>query len=201
MSPIIGIIAAVVAASTALVLQLSSNWRMNIGILAAQYVVTFYMIALEWPFIFALVVLTSGWISAAILGMALISQEGKAPAHNRTIASTKPLPSFLIISISVIIILVMGSISPLITIWIPNLEGYQSWSALLFLSMGLVRQVIKRSPVDVIITNLMILSGFEVLFSGLMLNPVVIALLVSITLFLALSGAFLIYDSQLEKTS
>ena len=48
------------------------DWRISLGALGFQYVGMFILIVQSWPLELAAVKLVTGWISAAVLGMALM---------------------------------------------------------------------------------------------------------------------------------
>jgi hypothetical protein len=67
------ILAALLVTLTAFLLLVGEDWRIQAGLLAAQYVGVFMLVALEWPVAMAAIKLVAGWMAGAVLGMAMLS--------------------------------------------------------------------------------------------------------------------------------
>ncbi len=181
-----------IAALTAVIILLSSDWRYNSLMLAVQYLMAFVLLAIEWPFFYALSIMTAGWISLAVLGMTILYKSSNPKVSESGPPPPGPPPLLLNMLFSMIMIFVVSSLPSHLVIWIPNLEPIQIWLALFLFGIGLVNLSSKSQPPDLVITLLMIITAFEILFSGLMINPTLLTFLVSISLLIALAGAYLI---------
>lgn len=65
------ILSVILAAITSLILLLSLDWRISLLALTLQYLGVFFLVLSDWSFEMAATKLIAGWISAAILGMAV----------------------------------------------------------------------------------------------------------------------------------
>jgi hypothetical protein len=189
------LIVAISITITAFLLLLSSDWRLNIGLLGIQYLGLFILVAKFWPFLQAVSVLFSGWIACTVLGMAILSLSEENQRRNFRQA-VYPL---LIILTSIIVSLIMLTFAPQINRWIPTMNSIESWAALILIGSGLLRLAFNPAPIPMTIGLLTVLSGFEVLFAGLTSSQFSTGLLAAITLFIALAGAYLSLTEYMEK--
>jgi hypothetical protein len=198
-SQILAIVGAILVAVTSVFLIVSVDWRMSVVGLAVQYVGVFALVSAGWPISLALVKLVAGWMSGAILSMAL---SGMPPQTAINMVGEEILQSnrgwlhfrsgrlFRLFTIGMIGLLVL-SVSPSITTLFPMLKLEQAIGASFLLGMGMLQLSLTAQPLRVILGLLTVLSGFEVVYSGVETSTLVTGLLAGVNLGVALVGAYL----------
>jgi hypothetical protein len=198
-------------AITSVLLININDWRFRVAALAVQYFGVFFLISLSWPVAMAVSKLVAGWISGAVLGMALVSNP-TAGEHTQKKGQNPPsrFPAFLyflhIRSVNVfyfLAALLVGlfslSISAEVKSWIPGIQIEQIWAGLLLLGMGLIHLGFRVDPFSTILGLLTILSGFEIMYAVVEQSTLVAGLLSVINLGLALVGAYLILSPHMDE--
>ena len=194
------LLAVILVSLTSLGSLLLSDWRITIGFLAVQYTAVFLLIGLEWPLALAITTLIAGWLSGAILGMALVSLPRSAhSAGSLPISSQRLNPLFNFLA-AMLIYLMIGSLAPQIQKWLPLLSLEQSLAALTLLGLGLLRLALDSSPLSTAAALLSVLSGFEVIYATLSSAQFAVGALAVITLLIALAGAYLLLAPLMEET-
>ena len=185
---------------TALLLISIQEWRISLAALAVQYLGVFILVAIHWPLMMALTKLLSGWICALLLGMAMVSLLGTS----KTDAGSKVQPRLLGLSgqsistilfrlvAAAVVALVVFSLAPALSRWIPGIQYEQVMGALVLLGFGLLHLGLTANPLRVIFALLTILSGFEILYSAVEVSTLVAGLLAGVNLGLAMIGAYLL---------
>jgi hypothetical protein len=208
---IIAIASVILVATTSVLLINVTDWRLRVALLAVQYFGEFFLISLSWPVAMAVSKLVAGWISGAVLGMALVRNPSAAVFRQKKRLETSSrfpaLPSFLRFSSSnvfyflaaILVGLFSLSISTEVKSWIPAIQNEQIWAGLLLLGMGLMHLGFRADPFSTILGLLTILSGFEIMYAALEQSTLVAGLLSIINLGLALVGAYLILSPQMEE--
>ena len=198
-SQILAIVGVILVAITSVFLIVSVDWRMSVAVLAVQYVGVFALVAVGWPISLALVKLVAGWMSGAILGMAL---SGMPPQTAKNMVGEESQLSnrgwlhfrsgrlFRLFTIGMIGLLVLN-VSPSITSLLPMLKLEQAIGASFLLGMGMLQLSLTAQPLRVILGLLTVLSGFEVVYSGVETSTLVTGLLAGVNLGVALVGAYL----------
>jgi len=128
-----------------------------------------------------------------------LKNEGLAP-RNEGLGQPRLTSSFFNLLVSFIIILACLSFAPQVNRWIPTLSPLQGWLALLLSGLGLIHLAINPHPIATVIAVLTILSGFEILYSGLTSTRLAVGLLACITLFIALSGSYLLLAPSMKES-
>jgi hypothetical protein len=164
--------------------------------LALQYIGVFALIALSWPLELAVVKLVTGWISGAILGLALLNIRNTDLDHEEMIISGIV---FRVLAV-VLAFLVAYSLAIRLVIWLPEIKFEQAFGGLALIAVGLLHLGLTAIPFRVIIGLLTVLSGFEVLYAAIEQSTLVTGLLAFVTLGLALIGAYLLLAPTLEET-
>jgi hypothetical protein len=190
---ILALVAVALVLLTSLILLLSLDWRWSILALAGQYLGVFLLTWLSWPLEMAVVKLVAGWMAGAVLGTTRIedkfeAEHGQNP-HNR-------LFRFLASSL---VILVVFSISPQVSVWVPDVALAQVWGAMLLIGMGLLHLGLTTRPFRVVLALLTVLSGFEIIYAAVESSTLVAGLLAGINLGLALVGAYVLISPTLEE--
>ena len=181
---------------TGLILLLSKDWRLGIGALAFQYVGVFILVSISWPVEIAVVKLVAGWMSAAVLGMALVS-EPKGWSEDQPYLSSSTLFRLLAAGL---VLPVSITISPTLEEWLPGIEIQQVYGGMALISLGLLNLGFKSKPIRVVIGLLTILAGFEVYYATIEFSALVTGLLAVINLGLALVGTYLLFSPIMEET-
>ncbi len=195
--PAIAPLAVVWVASTAVILLVSRDWRVSISALGAQYLGVFLLVALTWPFEYAVIKLVSGWIAAAVLGMGLM-EHPKAWEQDMVYGVSVILFRLFIAGFVVLVIL---SSLPEMSDWFVWAEQEQLLAGLLLVGLGLFQLGLTVQPVRVIVGLLTVLSGFEILYATMETSLLVNGLLAAIVLGVALVGSYLIVTPDLETES
>jgi hypothetical protein len=178
---------------TSLILLLSVDWRWSIIALAGQYLGVFLLTWLSWPLEMAVVKLVAGWMAGAVLGTTRI--EARAAAQYTQTGDNR-LFRFLASSL---VVLVVFSISPQVSEWVPDVALAQVWGAMLLIGMGLLHLGLTTRPFRVVLALLTVLSGFEVLYAAVESSTLVAGMLAGINLALALVGAYVLVSPLLEE--
>jgi hypothetical protein len=184
-----------------LITLLVSDWRVTISSLAIQFVGAFLLIGLEWPFALAITTLIAGWLSGAILGMAVVSLPRNSSSPDKGILSSQrlnPLYNFLA---AVLIYLMVVSLAPQLQKWLPFMSYEQSLAALTLIGLGMLRLALDANSLSTAAALLAVLSGFEIIYATMTTAQFVIGALAVITLFIAMAGAYLLLSPTMEETS
>ena len=200
------VLAMLAVSATSIGLLLIPNWRWAIIALAIQYAGVFLLIVNDWPVTLALVKLIAGWMASAVIGLAISA----LPGEYRIGASTTQLNlrkstgrinlSNLVFRIFVtgFFALVIIAIAPTIDRIVPNLTPEQSYGALFLIGFGILQLCLTTEVITVILGLLTTLSGFEVIYAVIESSSMVTALLATITLGIALVGAYMLSVSSVE---
>jgi hypothetical protein len=204
--------ALLVSITSALILIID-DWRATLGLLALQYVGAFTLVGMEWPLALSISHLVAGWIAATVLGMAMLSLPSqisqiqdieRTPAETSRLARRLRLGSnrapnliFLILTILLITLTVFSQI-PRLMEWIPGLRLAQAWGGLILIGMSLLHLGFYSQPLRVTLGLLTLFTGFLVLYAVVNPTTLAAALSATITLGLALSGAYLSLSPHME---
>ncbi len=178
---------------TSLILLLSVDWRWSIIALAGQYLGVFLLTWLSWPLEMAVVKLVAGWMAGAVLGTTRL--EARTAGQYSQTADNR---LFRFLASSLVILLVF-SISPQVSVWVPDVTLAQVWGAMLLIGMGLLHLGLTTRPFRVVLALLTVLSGFEVLYAAVESSTLVAGMLAGINLALALVGAYVLVSPLLEE--
>jgi hypothetical protein len=202
---------------TSLMLLSTADWRLRMGMLAAQYVGVFFLVAQSWTIGMAVAKLIAGWMAGAVLGMALagLAQPEAGDSQPQTEPETypaglhSPLPARALrflppterlfhLLAALLVGLTVLSLAPRAVEWVPAIGLAQAWGGLLLVGMGLLQLGFTARPLPTILGLLTILSGFEILYAAVENSTLVAGLLAVVNLGLALVGAYLITAPQME---
>ncbi len=193
MVTILNWIVLVLALVTCIGLLLQRNWRWGIGLLAAQYLVIFWLVQTHWPVSMAAVKLVTGWMVCAILG---IAQLNKDPAQETE--TSWPQGRLFRLFTAGIIIATTFILSLRASSWL-GLSLPIAWGSLLLIGMGILQLGISAQPFRVILGLLTVMAGFEILYAAVESSALVAALLSTVNLGLALTGAYFLNIPEEEK--
>jgi hypothetical protein len=196
----ISILAVCILTIAVIFLIVARDWRVRITSLSVIYGGVFVLVFLSWPITLALVKLVAGWMSGAILGMALTnySKEGfKFDATQPDVlirGNTQSIWAnriFQIFFCALIILVVLSVTHKLIDI-VPSITYEQAFAGLLLIGMGLLQLSQVSEPDGVCLGLLVFLAGFETLYAVVETSTLLAGLLASVNLGIALVGAYLI---------
>jgi len=179
---------------TGTLLLISRDWRFSIFVLALQYFGMFILIALSWPLELAVVKLVAGWISGAILGLALVNTRDEIQAEGDLALSG----TVFRILLAVLAFLIAYSIGLRLVVWLPELELEQAIGGMALILLGLIHLGLTSLPLRVVLGLLTVMSGFEILYAGIERSTLVTGLLAFIGLGLAFTGAYMLIAPTLE---
>ncbi len=186
--------AVILLAVSSITLLLSHAWRWRIGALGFQYLGVFVLVSNSLPINLAAVKLVIGWMAGAILGVSrvnLVSRERRR----------WPTERLYYLFVSLIIILTVATIVPDILNWVPGIQLYQAWGGLLLIGMGLIHMGFASRGLRVILSLLTFLAGFEILYAVVESSALVVGLLAIVNLGIAMAGAYLMTDTELEEVA
>lgn len=185
---ILALPAAILVLLTSLILLIGRDWRLLLTALSIQYVGVMLLTALSWPIEIAVVKLVTGWMAAAVLGMALINTPPEFHAESKV-----PRPGVVFrIFAAVLAGLVAFTWGGKLVSFIPEIAPAQAYGGFILILMGLLHLGLTNRPLRVILGLMTVLAGFEVLYAVLEQSTLVTGLLAAIILSLAMVGAYLI---------
>ena len=178
-------------------LLLTRDWRWSLGLLAAQYLGSFWLVTRHWPIGMATVKLVTGWMAIAALAMTLLALSQKDQAEEQFLPQGN---SFRLFVSGMIAVLVFAA-APRIESITPGLGLPVIIGSLLPIGMGLLLLGSTSDIFRVIVGLLAVLTGFETLYAAVEGSVLVAGLLAVVNLGLALVGAYLIGNSFNDQTS
>ncbi len=192
MFPFLAVPAAILVGLTAIVLVGSPNWRWRILALSLQYVGVFVLAAVAWPPALAVVKLVAGWMAGALLGFSRSASPAAAEVRRW------PVEWVFRSMAAVLVLLSVASVVPAVLAAIPGLSAAQAWGGLFLMGMGLLMLGFSTRTLPVILSLLMFLSGFEILYAAVEVSTLVAGLLAIVHLSLALVGSYLLETERPE---
>ena len=203
------LIALIIIGITSMVIFISLDWRVSVISLALLYVGVFILVSISWPQQMAAVKLVAGWMSGAILGLAMAGKPGLRQGDNILAGRSyknSPQPrilseSFFRFSTGVMVILAVVSISFNMQDWVPEIGIYQIIAGLLLIGVGLLQLGFTSQSLNVALGLLIVLAGFEILYAAVEISALVAGLLAGVNLGIALIGAYLINLANLRASS
>ena len=181
-------------ALTSLVLLTSWDWRWCMLALGAQYVGVFILVASDWPIPLAAVKLVAGWMATAVLGMGAAS----VPVGWQEAQQVHPSGFWFRVLAAGLVGLVVISVAPGVSAWIPEVDQEIAWGGLVLIGMGLLQLGLSTHPLRVVMGLLTVLAGFEVLHAAVESATLLAGLLAVVNLGLALAGAYLMVAPEIE---
>jgi hypothetical protein len=178
-------------------LLLSRNWRWSLGLLAVQYLGSFWLVTRHWPLGMAAVKLVTGWMAIAALAMTLLALSQKDQAEEQFLPQGI---SFRLFASGVTALVVLAA-SPRIEAVTPGLGLPVIAGSLLPIGMGLLLLGSTSDIFRVVLGLLTMLTGFETLYAAVEGSVLVAGLLAVVDLGLALVGAYMLSNSFNDMTS
>jgi len=170
------------------------DWRWVLSLLAAVYLAAFLLVLRHWPLGMGVVILVTGWMGIAALGMTLLNlfaeEEGRGPFF----VEGSP---FRLFGAGMVILLAVSA-APRIEAAIPGIGQPVLIGGLTLIGVGLFHLGMTFDILRVVTGLLIILAGFGILYAAVETSILVTALLSAATLGLALAGSYLILQSNPE---
>jgi hypothetical protein len=188
-------IAALSVVVTSTGILISRHWRWSIALLAIQYVGIAVLTASSWPIEMAIAKMVAGWMSGAVLGMAVANvpsgwgEEGKFWPSGSV---------FRLLAAFMVIIAVYAAL-PIISDLIPSLPNQITLGGLALIGLGLLHLGLTAQPLRISIGLLTMLAGFEIIYASVEFSVLVAGLLAGVNLGLGLVGAYMITAAELEQ--
>ena len=203
-------IASILLTITALTLLLVHEWRISLIILALQYISVFTLVLSYWPMAMAATKLIAGWISAAVIGMAIASNSDiqtqlNAASNPKDIDSSSIQTknssalglAFRILTAG-LVALTAASQLKLITTWFSEMNPLYAWAGVVLIGFGMVKLGFTFQPFHVLLALLTALAGFEILYAAMESSVISAGLFAAVNLALALVGAYLLTAPIME---
>lgn len=177
-------------------LLLNRDWRIDLGLLAAQYLGAAILVAQHLPPGMAAAKLVTGWMATAAIGMTLSSipdlsseetPEGFWPRGR----------AFRLFMVGMVVILT-AAVTSGVENAIPGIGLPVVAGSILLIGNGLLHLGTDAKIERVIFSLLTVLSGFEILYAAVEGSILVAALLAVVNLGLGLVGAYLLSASTPE---
>jgi hypothetical protein len=203
------LVPAVIAVSiTSFALLVITNWRMNIILLAVQFVGIFILLTANWSLQLASTNLLSGLIAGTVLGMAMYTtrpadddrnQVHRTSTRNQFLNNIGFLSAggvlFQLLAAGLVILAVIY-ITPILISQLPELSSSVGLGGLILTGMGLLKLGFTDTAFGNIIGLLTTFSGFIVIYSSIEDSVLVIGLLSIVLLGISLVGAYLLVISN-----
>jgi len=180
---------------TSLGLLISRDWRISLGLLAAQYLFAFGLIGQNWPWNMAAIKLVTGWMAVATLG---ITRQSASETDKSADEFWSQGRLFRIFAAGVIVTVVIAGTIRVNNI-IPGIGLPVLGSGLMLAGMGLLHLGTTSRTLRGILGLLTVLTGFETIYTALESSILVTAMLSVITLGLALIGSYFLVAQQTES--
>ena len=171
---------------TSITIFVGRDWRLILSALGIQFVGVFILVGLTWPLEMAVIKLVTGWISAAVLGMELVSsQNGYSPTPLGFSARLFRIFIAVLIGFSTL------SLVPEMANWVLNASYEQLLGSLLLAGMGILHLGVTDSPFRVAVGLLTVLSGFEIIYAAVDTSVLVAGFFALLAFGISLLGSYL----------
>jgi hydrogenase-4 membrane subunit HyfE len=192
-------IAAGLVALTSVFLLIVKDWRISLSILGIQYTCVFMLVGMNWPITLAITQLIAGWISGAILGMAILNISETTNNHPLFYEPRQTLSSIFYILAGILVGLAATSAAPSLSHWIPGIDIRQTWAGLILMGMGTLRLGFTSYPLSATCGLFTLVSGIEVIYAPMDSSPFTVGLFAVTMLGLAITGSYLFIAPHLEE--
>lgn len=187
--------AVLLLAATSLSLLLSRDWRWSILALALQYAGVFILISLSWSIEMSVTKIVAGWMSGAVLGIAMQI----APESWKEAEKFSPSGRLFRLFTAALAGIAVFTLAPLLGKWLPGIQIAQAYGGLILISMGLLHLGLTGQPLRVMLGLLTVLAGIDILYATIESSTLVAGLMAAVDLALSLTGAYLIINPGIEE--
>jgi hypothetical protein len=189
------LIATLLVSATSIGLLISRDWRWNIAMLGIQYIGIAAFTSLSWPLEMAFTKMVAGWMSAAVLGMAMASVSTSWGREENFWPSGRV---FRLLAALLVAVAVFSAI-PAVTKFFPRVSTLTMIGGLMLIGMGLLHLGLTAQPLRISIGLLTILAGFEIIYASVETSILVAGLLAGVNISLGVIGAYMITVSEMEQ--
>ncbi len=205
------LLAAILLSITALSMLAINDWRLSLILLSLQYTGMFLLLSTQWPASMAVIKIIAGWISAAVLGIA-VSAVPEVPQkpnpmreyYNEAVGEEQKVGSkqklgvgFKLFAAGLILLTLASRIFTTEPIFAGVSPTY-IWGGAVLIGLGVLKLGFTSLTFHVILALLTTLAGFEILYGALDKTVFSAGLLSTITMIIALSGAYLLTAPSME---
>ena len=187
--------AIVLLAVTSLSLLISRDWRWSILALGAQYAGVFVLIGLSWSIEMSVTKIVAGWMSGAVLGIAMQI----APESWQEAEKSSPSSVLFRLFTAALAGTAIFTLAPLMAKWLPGIQRPQAYGGLILICMGLLHLGLTAQPLRVMLDLLTILAGIDIFYATIESSTLVAGMLAAVDLALSLAGAYLIINPGIEE--
>ncbi len=160
-----------------------NNWRLCVAGLAILYLVSFVIILQIWPVALASVKLLAGWMGIILISASQITKS--TTVYSKTTFSLAIFRLLIASLVWIVITATAGSFNEWIPIPYTNL-----YVGLIIFAGGLIYASINKEIFDIIIGLLMILAGFDVVYSSLEGSALVTGIFAVIIIMVSLLNSY-----------
>ncbi len=178
----------------ALVILISHDWRLSVSALGLMYVGVFVLTAFFWPMEMAVVKLVAGWISASVLGMALVNLPDAWDRPDRYWGSE----ILFRLSLAGLVGLVAVSLTSSVQTWLSDATYEQVFGGIVLVGMGIIYLGLTTRPMQTVFGLLVVFAGFEILYASVETSVLVAGFLAVVNMGVALIGAYLLMAPSME---
>ena len=190
--PLIGTLLVI---TTSFGLLINRDWRWMICLLGIQYIAVAMLTSPSWPLQMSIIKMIAGWMSSAVLGMAIASV---APDRGREDSFWPSGRLFRLLAAIMITAAVLSAV-PTIGDLIPDLSTTTLTGGMILISLGLLHLGLTAQPFRISIGLLTLLAGFEIIYASVETSILVAGLLAGVNIGLGLIGAYMITAPELEQ--
>jgi hypothetical protein len=195
LNELLPLIAALTVGATSIGLLISRDWRWNIVLLGIQYVGIAVFTSFSWPLEMAVTKMVAGWMSGAVLGMAMASVSSSWGREENFWPSGRV---FRLLAALLVAVAVFSSI-PAMTKFFPRVSSFTIIGGLILIGMGLLHLGLTAQPLRISIGLLTILAGFEIVYASVETSILVAGLLAGVNIGIGVIGAYMITVSEMEQ--
>jgi hypothetical protein len=176
-------------------LLVSRDWRLELGLLGAQYLGVFWLTSQHWPISMAAIKLVTGWMVIATLGITRLNLKDAVEDSHPFWPQGRLFRMITGGIVTIIVITAAPSVEEIIPgIGLPVISG-----SLILMGLGMLHLGMTAQPFRIILGLLTVLSGFEALYAALESSILVAAMLSTVNLGLSLVGAYLLTARKPEE--
>jgi hypothetical protein len=174
---------------TSAAILINRDWRLSLGALAVQYLAAFWLVTRHLPFVMGSAKLISGWMVVAALGMTYLSlSNAEEEKQNPNLLRGQWFRLILLLIVG----LATAGATPRIEAAIPGLGLPVIAGSLLLMGAGAAHLSATSDTLNVVLSLLTILTGFEIIYAAVESSILVTGLLAVTNLGLGLTGSYLL---------
>lgn len=205
------LLTAVLLSLTALSLLVLHDWRLSLIALSLQYTGMFLLLSTQWPLSMAATKIIAGWISAAVLGLAVTTNpelrqqlgSSSQPAVQVDDAKAKPGSArnlgiaFKLFAASLVL---MATATQVFSagMWRALFSPAYLWGGAVLIVVGALKLGFTNHPFHIFLALLSSLAGFEILYGALDKTVLSAGLFSAVNLAIAIAGAYLLTAASME---